>query len=59
LKQAKSEYERKKKQLYESKIVPKAEFEKVEAISQYRPTSNYQGLAAGVAGDGSNSVAPI
>ncbi|SMG48513.1 efflux RND transporter periplasmic adaptor subunit [Arenibacter troitsensis] len=55
--QAKSEYER-KKQLYESKIVPKAEFEKVESNFNIA-RSNYQGLAAGVAGDGKQIRAPF
>ncbi|MEQ8420741.1 MAG: efflux RND transporter periplasmic adaptor subunit, partial [Arenibacter algicola] len=55
--QAKSEYER-KKQLYESKIVPKAEFEKVENNFNIA-RSNYQGLAAGVAGGGKQIRAPF
>ena len=55
--QAKSEYDR-KKQLYESKIVPKAEFEKVE--SNYNiAKSNYQSLASGVSGGSKQIIAPF
>jgi len=55
--QAKAEYER-KKQLYESKIVPKAEFEKVE--SNYNiAKSNFQSLSAGVSGGGKQIRAPF
>jgi membrane fusion protein, heavy metal efflux system len=55
--QSKAAYER-KKQLYESKIVPKAEFEKVEsnfAIAK----SNYQSLSSGVSGGGKQIRAPF
>jgi len=55
--QSKLEYER-KKELYESKIIPKAEFEKVEsnfAIAKY----NYQTLASGVSGGSKQVVAPF
>jgi RND family efflux transporter MFP subunit len=55
--QAKSEYNR-KKELYESKIVPKSEFEKVESdflIAQ----SNYETLSAGVSGSGKQVRAPF
>jgi RND family efflux transporter MFP subunit len=55
--QAKSEYDR-KKELYESKIIPKAEFEKVE--SNYNiAKSNYQSLSSGVSGDGKQIRAPF
>jgi RND family efflux transporter MFP subunit len=55
--QSKAEYER-KKQLYESKIVPKAEFEKVE--SNYNiAKSNYQSLSSGVSGGGKQIRAPF
>ena len=55
--QAKSEYDR-KKELYESKIVPKAEFEKVE--SNYNiAKSNYQSLSSGVSGNGKQIRAPF
>jgi len=55
--QSKAEYER-KKQLYESKIVPKSEFEKVE--SNYNiAKSNYQSLASGVSGGGKQIRAPF
>jgi RND family efflux transporter MFP subunit len=55
--QAKAEYER-KKQLYESKIVPKAEFEKVE--SNYNiAKSNYQNLSLGVFGGGKQIRSPF
>jgi RND family efflux transporter MFP subunit len=55
--QSKAEYER-KKQLYESKIVPKAEFEKVE--SNYNiAKSNYQSLSLGVSGGGKQIRAPF
>tara|TARA_R110000765_G_scaffold9911_3_gene30827 strand:- start:3869 stop:5353 length:1485 start_codon:yes stop_codon:yes gene_type:complete len=55
--QAKSEYDR-KKELYESKIVPKSEFEKVESdflVAQ----SNYETLSAGVSGNGKQVRAPF
>lgn len=56
-KQAKSEYDR-KKELYESKIIPKAEFEKVE--SNYNiAKSNYQSLSSGVSGGGKQIRAPF
>jgi RND family efflux transporter MFP subunit len=46
--QAKSEYER-KKELYNSKIIPKSDFEKVE--SNYSiAKSNYQSITSGVSG---------
>jgi RND family efflux transporter MFP subunit len=55
--QSKAEYER-KKQLYESKIVPKSEFEKVE--SNYNiAKSNYQSLTLGVSGGGKQIRAPF
>jgi RND family efflux transporter MFP subunit len=55
--QSKAEYER-KKQLYESKIVPKSAFEKVE--SNYNiAKSNYQSLASGVSGGGKQIRAPF
>lgn len=55
--QAKSEYDR-KKELYESKIIPKAEFEKVE--SNYNITkSNYQSLTSGVSDGGKQIRAPF
>lgn len=55
--QSKAEYER-KKQLYESKIVPKSEFEKVE--SNYNiAKSNYQSLSSGVSGVGKQIRAPF
>lgn len=55
--QAESEYNR-KKELYESKIIPKSEFEKVEsnyAISK----SQYQSLASGVSGGSKQIRAPF
>jgi len=55
--QAKSEYER-KKELYESKIIPKAKFEKVE--SNYNISkSNYQSLSSGVSNSGKQIRAPF
>jgi len=55
--QAKSEYDR-KKELYESKIIPKAEFEKVE--SNYNiAKSNYQSLTSGVSDGGKQIRAPF
>ncbi|MAP56050.1 MULTISPECIES: efflux RND transporter periplasmic adaptor subunit [Flavobacteriaceae] len=55
--QSKAEYER-KKQLYESKIVPKSEFEKVE--SNYNiAKSNYQSLTSGVSGGAKEIRAPF
>jgi len=54
---AKSEYERKKK-LYESKIVPKAAFEKIE--NNYNIVkSNYKSLSSGVSGDSKQIRAPF
>jgi membrane fusion protein, heavy metal efflux system len=55
--QAKAEYER-KKQLYESKIVPKAEFEKVESNFSIAK-SNYQRLSSGVSVEGKQILAPF
>lgn len=55
--QAKAEYER-KKQLYESKIIPKAEFEKVESNFEIAK-SNYQSLSAGVSGGSKQIRAPF
>jgi RND family efflux transporter MFP subunit len=55
--QAKSEYDR-KKELFESKIVPKSEFEKVESdflVAQ----SNFETLSAGVSGSGKQVRAPF
>jgi RND family efflux transporter MFP subunit len=55
--QSKAEYER-KKELYESKIVPKAEFEKVE--SNYNiAKSNYQSLSSGVSGGSKQIRSPF
>ena len=55
--QVKSAYDR-KKELYESKIVPKSEFEKVE--SDYLVSkSNYETLSAGVSGSGKQVRAPF
>lgn len=55
--QAKSEYDRKKK-LYESKIVPKAEFEQVE--QKYRiAESTYQTLSAGYSSEGKQVIVPF
>lgn len=55
--QAKSEYDR-KKELYESKIVPKSEFEKVESDFLVAK-SNYETLSAGVSGNGKQVRAPF
>ena len=55
--QAKAAFER-KKQLYESKIVPKAEFEKVESNFEIAK-SNYQSLTSGVSGGGKQIRAPF
>ncbi|WP_223269188.1 MULTISPECIES: efflux RND transporter periplasmic adaptor subunit [unclassified Polaribacter] len=55
--QAKSEYERKKK-LYNSKIIPKAEFEKVENNFSIAK-SNYQSLTSGVSGGSKQIRAPF
>lgn len=55
--QTKAEYER-KKLLYESKIVPKAEFEKVESNFEIAK-SNYQSLSSGVSGGGKQIRAPF
>jgi RND family efflux transporter MFP subunit len=55
--QSKAEYER-KKQLYESKIVPKAEFEKVESNFEIAK-SNYQSLTSGVSGGSKEIRAPF
>jgi len=55
--QAQSEYNR-KKELYESKIIPKSEFEKVE--SNYTiAKSQYQSLASGVSGGSKQIRAPF
>lgn len=55
--QAKAEYERKKK-LHESKVVPKAEFEKVE--QRYRiAKTNYESLSTGYNNGGKNITAPF
>jgi len=55
--QATSEYNR-KKELYESKIIPKSEFEKVE--SNYTiAKSQYQSLASGVSGGSKQIRAPF
>jgi RND family efflux transporter MFP subunit len=55
--QAKSEYER-KKELYNSKIIPKAEFEKVENNFSIAK-SNYQSLTSGVSGGSKQIRAPF
>ena len=55
--QAKSEYER-KKELYESKIVPKSEFEKVESSFEIA-RANYQSLVSGVSGGSKQIRAPF
>ncbi|SDB51616.1 RND family efflux transporter, MFP subunit [Flavobacteriaceae bacterium MAR_2010_188] len=55
--QSKAEYER-KKELFESKIVPKAEFEKVESNFNIAK-SNYQSLSSGVSGGGKQIRAPF
>lgn len=55
--QAKSEFER-KKQLYESKIIPKAEFEKIES-NYIIAKSNYQTLSSGVSSAGKQIRAPF
>ena len=55
--QAKSEYER-KKELYESKIVPKSEFEKVESSFEIAK-ANYQSLVSGVSGGSKQIRAPF
>ncbi|MEX0995868.1 MAG: efflux RND transporter periplasmic adaptor subunit [Flavobacteriaceae bacterium] len=55
--QAKSEYER-KKELYNSKIIPKAEFEKVESNFSIAK-SNYQSLSSGVSGGSKQIRAPF
>jgi RND family efflux transporter MFP subunit len=55
--QSKAEYLR-KKELYESKIVPKAEFEKVESNYNIVKT-NYQSLSSGVSGGGKQIRAPF
>ncbi len=55
--QARSEYER-KKELHESKIVPKAEFEQVK--QKYRVAkTNYETLSSGYDAGGKQVVAPI
>ncbi len=55
--QAQSEYDR-KKELYESKIVPRSEFERVE--SDYLVAkSNYETLSSGVSGNGKQVRAPF
>ncbi|TXD84471.1 efflux RND transporter periplasmic adaptor subunit [Subsaximicrobium wynnwilliamsii] len=55
--QAKSEYER-KKELYDSKIIPKSEFEKVESNFSIAK-SNYQSLTSGVSGGSKQIRAPF
>ncbi|MGV8813504.1 MAG: efflux RND transporter periplasmic adaptor subunit [Gelidibacter sp.] len=55
--QAKSEYER-KKELYNSKIIPKSDFEKVESNFSIAK-SNYQSLTSGVSGGSKQIVAPF
>ena len=55
--QAKSEYDR-KKELYESKIVPKSEFEKVESNFEIAK-ANYQSLVSGVSGGSKQIRAPF
>ena len=55
--QAKAEYDR-KKQLYESKIVAKAEFEEVSQKYEVAKT-NYESLSAGYSNDGKQIVAPF
>ncbi|MBJ7882521.1 efflux RND transporter periplasmic adaptor subunit [Gelidibacter salicanalis] len=55
--QAESEYER-KKQLYESKIVPKSEFEKVESNFEIAK-ANFQSLTSGVSGGRKQIRAPF
>jgi RND family efflux transporter MFP subunit len=55
--QAKSEYER-KRELYESKIVPKSEFEKVESSFEIA-RANYQSLVSGVSGGSKQVRAPF
>ncbi len=55
--QAKSEYDR-KKELYESKIVPKSEFEKVESSFEIAK-ANYQSLVSGVSGGSKQIRAPF
>jgi RND family efflux transporter MFP subunit len=55
--QAESEYER-KKELYNSKIIPKSEFEKVEGNFSIAK-SNYQSLTSGVSGGSKQIRAPF
>ncbi len=55
--QATAEFER-KKQLHESKIIPKAEFEKVES-NYIIAKSDYQTLSSGVSGAGKQIRAPF
>ncbi|NLP59310.1 efflux RND transporter periplasmic adaptor subunit [Lutibacter sp. B1] len=55
--QSKSEYVR-KKELYESKIIPKAEFEKVESNFEIAK-SNYQSLSSGVSSGSKQILAPF
>lgn len=55
--QSKSEYDR-KKELYESKIVPKSEFEKVESNFEIAK-ANYQSLVSGVSGGSKQIRAPF
>ena len=55
--QAKSEYDR-KKELYESKIVPRSEFEKVESSFEIAK-ANYQSLVSGVSGGSKQIRAPF
>jgi len=55
--QAKSEFDR-KKELYDSKIVPKSEFEKVESDFEIAK-ANYQSLTSGVSGGSKQIRAPF
>jgi RND family efflux transporter MFP subunit len=57
LEQAKSEYDR-KKQLYDSKIVPKAEFEQVERNYQIAK-ANYETLSTGYTSGGKQITVPF
>jgi RND family efflux transporter MFP subunit len=55
--QAKSEYDR-KKELYDSKIIPKSDFEKVESNFSIAK-SNYQSITSGVSGGSKQIRAPF
>jgi RND family efflux transporter MFP subunit len=55
--QAKSEYER-KKELYESKVIPKSEFQRVES-NYLVAKSEYETLSAGVSGTGKQIYSPF